>query len=30
MALKEKQPKVAMLESIRSIGYNFNSPLARL
>lgn len=28
MALKEKQPKVAMLESIRSIGYNFNSALA--
>ncbi|HAS56450.1 MAG TPA: ATP-binding protein, partial [Firmicutes bacterium] len=28
MNLKQKKPKVALLESIRSIGYDFNSALA--
>lgn len=28
MSFKKKEPKVALIESIRSIGYNFNSALA--
>ena len=28
MKYKRKQPKIALMESIRSIGYNFNSAIA--